>query len=189
MAADISNASARFAAWIKLTHPELFDALAKAAEQHVKTAPIKAALKPKGLGGFLDMLDTIASDVTSGIGNVVQNVGSFLESPDGMKSLTGLASSYLQNQAQQAVLQTQTLRARAGQSPAPIAYTTAQAVSTYGQAVTTQVPILQGAGGQFSYMSPAQLKTLTPGGFLAQYGVWLAIGGAALLLVMVLTRR
>lgn len=179
----------QFAAWIKITHPELFDALAKAAQQHQKTAPIKAALKPKGLSGFLDTLTSIASDVTSGIGTAVQSVGNFITSPDGIKTMSGLATSYLQNQAQQAVLQTQLARAQAGQAPAPIAYTTAQAVTPGGQAITTQVPIIQGASGQFSYMSSAQLRSLTPGGFLQQYGIWLAVGGAAILLVILLTRR
>jgi hypothetical protein len=188
---DVSkiNSSVQFAAWIKLTYPELFDALARAAQQHAKTAPVRAALKSKGLSGFLDTLSNIASDVTSGIGAAVQNVGNFITSPEGLKTMSGLATSYLQNQAQQAVLQTQLARAQAGQAPAPITYTTAQAVTPAGQAIATQIPIVQTGTGQFTYLSPATLQSYTPGAFIQQYGMWLVIGAVGLVLVFALTRR
>lgn len=122
------------------------------------------------------------------------SVGSYLTSPVGLNNLTGLAKTYftLQGQTsnaqtQQAVLQAQTQRAMAGQTAAPITYQR----DAYGNMVpvyATQTP----QGSVYQPLSRQGISNLAPSSisvFLSQYGLWLGLGGLALLGLYLRSRR
>lgn len=166
-----------FSVWLLKEHPGLFYAVAK----HVSPQ----------LGGFSDILSNIGGAFT----NAVSGVSDWVSNPDNVKSLTSLASTYFAAQAAQAnaktqlaVLNTQVQRAQAGQTPAPISY--AYDANNQPVPVYTGTNALPGLGsplmlpsGQPAYaMSSSSLNSLQPS-FVQKYGMWLAVGGAAALLV------
>lgn len=93
------------ALWIATNQPEVFKALVRDANRSGR------------LNGVTDWL----TGVGTSIGSAVTNVGSFISSPDGMKSLMTIGNTYLQVQAQRDALRTQTRLAQSGQYPASIA--------------------------------------------------------------------
>jgi Na+/H+ antiporter NhaB len=130
-------------------------------------------------------LASAGSSVLGALGSVAKA----LTSPAGITALAGAATAYFKyqgtvstNQTQQAVLATQLQRAQAGQTAAPITYMT----GANGQ----QIPVIATPNGQGGYtyapLTSAGLANLTPASlsaFLSQYGLWLALGAGALLLL------
>jgi hypothetical protein len=131
----------------------------------------------------------------SATGNPLSGVASFLTSAAGLTALTKVASTYFQAQAAQsqasaaqarmqaAIVNAQTARAATGQVALPISY-----VAT---ASGTTTPVISTTQGTVP-LSSTTLSSLTPGSmsvFLAQYGTWIAVGGAALFLLYAATRR
>jgi len=125
-------------------------------------------------GGFL-----------SSIGNAISSVGSFLTTGGGLNALANTASAYFNSQStaknaqvQTAVLQAQSARALTGAAPANVSYVT--------NPLTGQVtPVLNTAGGTVP-LSSSLLSSITPSGlsaFLSQYGLWLALGAAGLVVL------
>lgn len=170
------------AIWMLTEHPGLFYAVAK----HVNPQ----------LSGFSDIL----SNVGGAFQTAVSGVGKWLSNPTNLQSLTGLAGTYFSAQAaksaasaQLAALNTQTERAQAGQTAAPISY----AYDANGQPVPvyTGSAAIPGLGaqvalpsGQVGYaLSPTSLNALQPS-FLQKYGLWLGVGAGALLIAGILTR-
>lgn len=98
----------QLAQWLMKNQPALFTALARQAEGRAQLA---------GISDFFSSLGT-------GVANATTQVGSFLTSEDGLKTLTGLTGVYLQTKAQKEALQLQVKLAQAGQSVAPVANTT-----------------------------------------------------------------
>jgi hypothetical protein len=154
------------------------------------------------------LLDSIGSGVTSAgstVGSTITNagssilgalgsVGSFLASPPGVNTLTGLVKTYFQTQgqvanaqAQQAVLQAQIARVATNQPAAPITYTTDQ----HGNPVpvyATQTP----QGTVYQPLSQQGIQSLTPSGlsvFFSQYGLYIALAAAAVWGMTALARR
>lgn len=152
-------------------------------------------------------LSSIGSGLTSAgasIGNVLSSagssvlgalgsVGSYLTSSSGLTSLTNVAKAYFGAQAasstaqtQQAVLQAQVNRALTNQPAAPITYTT----NAQGQVVpvyATNTP----TGTVYQPLSPQGIASLTPSSFnvfLSQYGLWIALGGVAIVGVSLMRR-
>jgi hypothetical protein len=165
------NSANQFARWLQVTHPDIFRSILQ------RVQPVVA-----GMGDWTDTLSTIASDVGSGISSAVGAVGSFVSNPANVNALSSVASAYFKSQtpsptlasAQSSVLQTQLARAQAGLPPAPIGY------NASGQ------PVYQSASGAYS-LTPSTLAGLQPS-FLQKYGMILAIGGGAVLLLALLTR-
>jgi hypothetical protein len=164
-----------FAVWLLNAHPDLFYNIAK------KQNP--------GLSGISDILSNIGGAFSS----AVSSVGSWVSNPANLQSLTSLAGTYFSAQAaknvadaQVAALNTQAQRAQAGQPAAPISYAT-DANGNYVPVYTGTTP-LPGLGaqtvlpsGQVGYtLSSTAFNALQPS-FLQKYGLWLGIGGAALL--------
>ncbi|MGH9760631.1 MAG: hypothetical protein ACREAC_07285, partial [Blastocatellia bacterium] len=130
----------------------------------------------------------------------VSDVGSWLSTPSNVNSLTNLAATYFKTQAsaananaQTAVLQTQVARANAGLAPAPITYNSAgQPVYVPGASQVVPagtVPTGYTATGAPIYnVTPNTLASLGPN-FLQQYGIWLLLGGAALVAAMIFMRK
>lgn len=169
-------ANTLLAAWLAENHPELFSALAARA----------GAASAPGLHGFTDVLSSIgstigsvASKVASGLSTTVQTVGTFLQSDAGKTTLATLAAAQLQS-AQNKALQTQVQRANAGLTPAPI-------TSTFDATTGSFVPALSTPGGAYP-LSAQTLASLQPS-FLDRYGLWLAAGGAALVLATMVLRQ
>lgn len=98
----------QLATWLMKNQPEVFTALARRAEGRAQLA---------GISDFFSSLGT-------GVANATSQVGSFLTSEDGLKTLTGLTSVYLQTKAQKDALNLQVKLAQAGQALAPVATTT-----------------------------------------------------------------
>lgn len=152
-----AQSATELALWLQQNEPQIF---AKLTEEVAKRSGGK-------LGDF--------SDILSGIGTAAKNVGSFLASPDGIKTLSAVGSVYLQSRAQTAALNTQVKLAQAGYSPAPIRNVID---GTTGQ-VTTQIITPQGGAQPFTpqnasyYQSTANMKLYLP---------WIIGGGLALLL-------
>jgi hypothetical protein len=164
------------AAWLQEHHPELFAELARRAG--VSGAP--------GFAGFTDILQSIgssigsaASTLSSGLSSAVQSVGSFLKTDAGQGLLTTVAAAKLQS-SQNKAIQTQISRAQAGLAPAPIS-------STWDASTGTYVPALATPGGAYA-ISPQMYASLAPS-FFDRYGLWIAGGSAALVLVFMLSRR
>lgn len=153
-------AAEQLAEWIATEQPQLFAAL----QQAVARSP--------GVGGITDILSSIGAGVSS----AVKNVGSFLTSTKGLETLGALGSTYLATKTQQNVLQTQVALAQAGYSPAPIT----NVMGPNG----TMVPIYQPTQQP---VSAAMLAQLQPS-FIERYGIYLALGGAAILALFLLRR-
>lgn len=162
------------AAWLQEQYPSLFEDLAKHASA-------------SGLAGITDILSSIgsgisdaASSVASGLSSAVQQVGSFLTSDAGQKTLATLAAAKLQQAQTQQIVATQAARAAAGQTPAAIS-------TQYNPSTGTYMPVMTTSTGQQVPLTQAALQSLQPS-FLSQYGIWIAGGAAALVLVAMLMR-
>ncbi len=139
---------------------------------------------------------SVASSVGQTVLSAIGSVGAALTTPAALSALANTALTYYRNQQQSAAteaniaaLQAQVNLARAGQTAAPITYVTDPATGA-------QVPALAqvGANGQTTYtpLTAAQLASLAPSGLssaLDRYGVWIAAGGAVLLLVWLANRH
>lgn len=147
----------QLAQWLALNEPALFSALQR-----------EAATQSATLNGITDFLSSIGTS----IGDAVSNVGSYLASSEGVKTLTSLGTTYLGYKQQSNVLKTQVQLAMAGQAPAPIMNT----VGANGQIVPVYTPTNQVASNPL-------LARLQPS-FLDQYKMPLLIGGGILALVL-----
>jgi len=158
------QAATELASWLYQVHPELFAAAYLAARTARATT----------LGDFSDILDSVGSglsSVGSGIENAVGSVGSWLTSSQGLTTLSSLGTAYLNNQAQQNVLQTQIARTQALQSPLAVTYTqTANGsvvpvlpYSSTGVPLTLSGTTAQPAIAGYVPASPTVLQSLTPG--------------------------
>ena len=165
-----TTAGDAFALWIAQNQPDLFKALLqKTAEQH-------AHRRGTGLSGITDWLSTVGSS----IGSAAKNVGSFLSSPEGMKSLTSLSSVYLQTQAQKDALRIQLAYAQSGQAPAP--------VQMMGTAPGTQTPYyIDPNTGLRMALTPQLTNQLLPQQSFETVLPWILGGGGVLLLLFVMS--
>lgn len=172
-------AAQAFAAWLQQNEPELFAALAQ------------QAVTVRGLAGITDILSSIgsglasaASSVGSAIGTAAKNVGSFLTSSLGMSTLSSLATTYLQSQAQKNALQVQLAQAQANRQPAPIE-------TRYDAATNTYVPVLTTTAGTQT-LTPdltAQLLRQSGGFDWQRWLPWIfGVGGGLALFIWLLTR-
>lgn len=159
-----------FAHWLSVTHPDVFYSIRRRVNP------------PVALGDWSDTLSSIGDAFSSS----VSAVGTWVSQPSNVNALANVAGAYFKSQtpnpslssAQSSVLSTQLARAQAGLSPAPISYTT----DASGQLV----PVYSTGGSNYG-LTPTSLNKLNPS-FLQKYGIILAIGGGAVLLLMVLTR-
>lgn len=94
------------AAWIAKNNPPLFLALKKNAEARAH------------LAGITDFFSSIGS----GLATATKQVGSFLTSEDGLKTLGALGGAYMAHKSQKEALQLQVKLAQAGQPLAPVTY-------------------------------------------------------------------
>lgn len=163
------------AAWLQEQYPSLFADLEQHASQH-------------GLSGITDILSSIgsgissaASSVVSGLSSAVQQVGTFLSSDVGQKTLATLAAAKLQQAQTQQIVATQAARAAAGQTPAAIS-------TQYNPSTGTYIPVMTTTTGEQVPLTQSALQSLRPS-FLSQYGIWIAGGAAALVLVLMLMRN
>jgi hypothetical protein len=148
--------------WLMKNQPQLFTALAKRAEGRAQLA---------GITDFFSSLGT-------GVANAASQVGSFISSPEGMKTLTGLTTVYLQSKAQKDALNAQVKLAQAGVPLAPIANTQ----DVYGGTVPYYYPP---NGGPPIPMSSQLAAQLAPRSGLQDYLPYIAIaGGLGLLFVI-----
>ncbi len=148
------TAADAFAQWLMTNEPQLFNAL--------------LARTPQSLSGWSDIL----SNVAGGISVAAKNVGSFLVSEDGMKTLSGLTSVYLQTQMQKDAVKIQLRQAQQGQPPAPI---------------QTQVNPSTGQIGAFYYPPNTAPVPLTPSfvqQLLPPQQYWPIAAGAGVLLLL-----
>jgi hypothetical protein len=146
------NNARDLAKWIAENQPKVFAQLLK-----------RAGANEAQLGDFMDALDSIGSTV----GNAVSSVGSFLVSPDGIKTVATLGTAYLTSQAQRDALSTQVQLAAAGRPLAPI-YTAsnsspAYAGSVYLQPNATAPAIPYSAQTAANYGVPAPSTQWIPG--------------------------
>lgn len=148
----------QLAQWIAMNEPALFSALQR-----------EAATASARLNGITDFLSSVGSTLSE----AVSNVGSYLASSEGVKTLTGLGTAYLGYKQQSNVLKTQTQLAMAGMAPAPIMNT----VGANGQIVPVYTPTNQVATSQL-------LMQLQPSVF-QQYKMPILIGAGVLALALV----
>ncbi|MGH2855477.1 MAG: hypothetical protein ACRDLF_14945 [Solirubrobacteraceae bacterium] len=177
------------ATWLYHVHPELF------AAAYVAARTGRAAT----LGDFSDILDSVGSafsSVGSGLEGAVSSVGSWLSSSQGLTTLSSLGTAYLNNQAQQNVLQTQIARTQALQSPLAVTYTQAAngsivpvlPYSSTGVPITYSGTMPQPAIAGYVPASSSVLQSLTPSmsSTLSEYLPYILIGlavGVPLLLL------
>jgi hypothetical protein len=161
-------AGQQFAHWLSLEHPDIFLSIRK------HTLPVNHPAQ--ALGDISDVLSSVGDSLSS----AVSAVGDWVSTPSNVTALSSVASAYFKSQtpvvgnAQNAVFQTQLQRAQYGQAPANITY----AQNAAGQLM----PVYNGQA-----LTPQQLQGMQPT-FLQKYGTVLAIGGGAVLLVMILMR-
>lgn len=149
-----------FAQWLYENHPSLFARLSQQAD-----------IDSARLNGITDFLSSVGSTLS----DAVQKVGSYVTSTQGMQAITQFGTAYLQGKTQQNVLKTQMNMMQAGMMPAPI--------STYSDASGTR-SIYDPTGQPVSSRLLSQIQP----SFISQYGVPLAIGAGALLLILALKR-
>lgn len=166
-------ASQLLAQWIAEEFPQLFDALAT-----------RANADPASLAGITDVLRSIGSgistaarSVATGLTTAVKQVGGLLNSPQGMSTLSSLASVYLQTKQAKDSLALQVQQAQAGQPPQPIT-TVTTGEGTY-MAYTPQ------PGVQMSVTSDL-LRTLSPSFFQRNWPRVLGGGFVATILLAAL---
>lgn len=127
------------------------------------------------------------SSSTTPSSSILSSVANYLTSPAGLTAAATIAVGGLQvyatsqqAAAQQAVLQAQASRVAAGLNPAAISYTVNPAT---GQVM----PVVSSTTGQYLPVTSPLLAQLAGGGtlstFLSQYGLWLLIAGAAVLVL------
>lgn len=162
-----SEAALSFAKWLSVDQPELFVALYKRALPTVAKG---------ALGDFTDILSSIGNSLSS----AVTNVGSYLTSSQGMDTIGKLGAAYLNTKASQNAVATNLQRAQSGLQAAPIQTVFNPSTQTY-EAVVAQPT------GQFIPLNTSVRSALLPAG-MPTWVPW-AIGGAGLLLVVLLLRR
>lgn len=143
------NAEA-LAVWLANNQPELF-------ENVLRTARGASLAPPRGFAGLTDFLSTIGTSV----GSAVKNVGSFLATEDGMKTLGTVGGLYLQSQMQRDALRVQLATVQAGYAPLPI--------QNVGASTNTSVPVYQPTG---EALSPSLARQLTPPASILQNWPW-----------------
>lgn len=166
----MTPASARdLAQWIAQNQPKLF---AKLLAQ--------AGASKAQLGDFMDALESFGTTV----GSAVKDVGSFLVSPDGIKTVASLGTAYLSSQAQRDALQTQVRLAANNQPLAPI-YTASNSSPAYSGAVYLQPNPTQPAVPFAS--NPNANATPMFAGLPMSY--WLIGGGVVIVAFLLLRNR
>jgi hypothetical protein len=160
----------KFAKWLAAVHPEVFKALYEKA----KGVPL-----PKNTAGLGDISDWL-SGVGDSLASAASAVGNFVSSPQGIATLSSLGTAYLNNQTASNVMQTQVLRAQAGQNPAPIQYVQNSAGQT--------VPVV-GSGIAQTQLTPQILQSFTPSTFMGKYGLWIGVGAAAIVIIYLIRSR
>lgn len=175
------------AAWLAQNYPDLYQEIAIRADNPTH-APPDVRLTPPGLAGFTDVLSSIwggistaATKVASGLSATVQGVGNFLASKEGASALATLAvAKYGASSTQSSVIATQLGRTTVGQTPAPI--------QTVQDPTTGQyIPVLT-QNGQNYQLTPQVLQQLQPS-FLDKYGIYIAGGAFALVILTLLMNR
>lgn len=167
---------ALLAAWLSENYPELFDKVAARAN---------VAGPKQQLAGFTDWLSSagsalssVAGNVASGLSDAVKNVGSFLASDEGAKTLSSLANAY--GKVNSAILQTQVNRAQTGQAPAAIEMRLNPATGVYE-------PVYKQDGQQYP-LNQSVLNSLQPS-LIARYKWWIIGGAGALFLGYIILRK
>lgn len=142
-----------------------------------------------GAATSINNTDAQTSSALSGVAN-------FLTSGAGLLALAKVASSYFQAQAassqasaaasatQAAILNAQAARAAVGKAALPITYVT-------NGSTGASVPVISTVAGSVP-LTGSMLASFTPNSievFLAQYGTWLLVGGAAAFLAYAATRK
>ena len=158
------------AKWHAAVHPDVFKALYEKA----KNVPI-----PKNVAGLGDISDWL-SGIGDSLSSAASAVGNFISSPEGISTLSSLGTAYLNNQTANNVLQTQVLRAQAGQNPAPVQYVQ----NAQGQTI----PVI-GNGIAQTQVTPQILQSFRPNSFMSQYGLWIGLGAAAIVVIYLLRSR
>ena len=153
----------QLAQWLMKNQPDVFTALAKQAEGRAQLA---------GISDFFSSLGT-------GVANATSQVGSFLTSQDGLKTLSGLTAVYLQTKAQKDALNLQVKLAQAGQPLAAVSNTS----DVYGGA---SVPYYYGAGVPQPLTSSLAERLMPRGG--SDYMPYIIIAGVLGLAVLALRR-
>ncbi len=124
--------------------------------------------------------DSVPTTSTSSTSSALSAVGNYLTSAQGITTLLKGAATIATTNATAALIQSQAQRAAAGLAPANVSY---GAVTDPNTGIVTPVPVLNTAAGA-SPLSAAQIANLAPSTFLAQYGVYLLIGGIILFAMM-----
>lgn len=159
------QAAIALAQWIAKNNPRLFDALAQ-------------RVGATGIGAWTDVLKNIGSSV----GTAVKSVGTFIASPDGLKTISELSGAYLQTQAQKDALRLQIAQARNAQPPLPIGTVvdpnTGQPVPTYFPPTGGAVPI-----------SPSVYGQLRPAPDWQNILLWGGLALAGVFIIYTLSRR
>lgn len=141
-----------------------------------------------------------SSGVSSVLSATLSAVGQVLASPVTAAAATAATKAYVASQAtsaqvaaaQEQVISTQASRAAAGLAPANITYTadgtpvyvptaSASGLTTLPSGLGAAVTLPSGATGYT--VTPDTLSSLSPT-FLQQYGLWILVGGAALILAL-----
>jgi hypothetical protein len=182
MADKINPADAKaLASWLAATHPDLFLAV-----YHL--AAFGATPNTSGLGDIGDFLSSVGSTLS----DAASSVGNFLTDPDNLKTLAGVATTYLSTQSQQNVLNAQIARVQASQPPLPVQYTQNSA----GQYVPV-VPVAQNglvvqpsSPAVVQYVPATSTMFATPASSLTALTPYLpyVLGGVVLLGVLLLRR-
>jgi hypothetical protein len=158
--------------------------------EDVDTTQLNSDLVALNSEAMNDVTQSLAasSDTTptsSAAANMVATVGNSLTAPS-LTVLSNAALAYFQasnNAALADVFTAQLANAAAGNQALPL--------TTVTDAAGQSTPALVTAGGA-QPLTAAQVQALTPSGltiFLAQYGVWLGVGAALLLLFAFMGRR
>lgn len=149
------------ALWLAQNQPEVF-------ENVLRTARGGSLGAPRGLAGVTDFLTSIGTSV----GSAVKNVGSFLASPDGMKTLGAVGGIYLQSQMQRDALRLQLATVNAGYAPLPI--------QNVGTSTNTSVPIYRPTG---ETLTPSLARQLAPSAGVLQHWPWMLVFAAGFALL------
>jgi hypothetical protein len=147
-----------------------------------------------GGGGGAPPTSVTSTDAATG--NALSGVAGFLTSSAGLTALARATAAYFnasaassQQAAYQAALQSsivnaQVARATVGKSALPVQYVANGATGAVSPMISTHGGLLPLTGSSLAALTPASLEV-----FLAQYGTWILIGGAAAFLAYAATRR
>jgi hypothetical protein len=131
----------------------------------------------------------------SATSNVLSGVASFLTSAQGLSALAKVAASYFSAKAaestaaakvaaaQATVVSAQTARAVTGSAAVPVTYV-ANANGTTSAMVSTTAGLVPLTSSILSGLTPSSIEV-----FLAQYGLWMLVGGAAVFLLYAASKR